>query len=166
MARGMNQSGMTMIELLVACFISLIFILAAGTGYIVNQKSYAANKEKLELQQNASHVMEIMERRIRESSRVLIKSPPDGIKTFDVLDSLVTSFNLQTSGGETKLREQGTILARQDLITLQFIPNSDGTVVQINLTLQDEQKNKVAIRGSATLRNHPKLRAFQPEDES
>jgi prepilin-type N-terminal cleavage/methylation domain-containing protein len=160
--RSLKQNGMTMIELMVACLISLIFILAAGTGYLVNQKSYAANKEKLELQQQASHVMEIMEKNIRESGRVFIKNPPNGIVAFDVDSIQVTSFNVTTSGSVSKLRQGGAVLVRQDLINLQFIPNFDTTVVQINLTLQDEKKNKVAIRGSATLRNHPKLRAFDP----
>jgi len=160
-----HDSGMTLIEVLVASFIALVFVLAAGTGYLVNQKSFAANREKLELQQQASLVMEIMEKKIREAGRAVIPNP-NRLQLYESystpINNYYTYFRLAASGSTTKLFEQTTVLARQQLINLQFIPNSDTTVVQIVLNLEDKNKNRVALRASAALRNHPKLRAATP----
>jgi Tfp pilus assembly protein PilW len=165
MAKRLSERGTTVIELLVACVVSIIFIMVAATGYLVNQKAYAANKDKLELQQAASHVMEIMERRIREAYDVDIPAGMNANNRITIKDengATVTLFRLNANGPEVRLFEVNTELARQDLINLQFIPNSDTTVVQIELNFQDMNLNKVAIRGSAALRNHPKLRYLEP----
>ena len=157
-----SQNGMTMIELMVASFIAVIFMLAAGTGYLVNQKAYRANREKLELQQTASHVMELMERNIRAAATALIANPPDRIQLFDLNGNEFARFRLNVSGGQAKLFETNALLAKQNLILLTFIPNADTSIVRINLNLEDENKNKVRIQASAALRNHVAMRNVDP----
>jgi prepilin-type N-terminal cleavage/methylation domain-containing protein len=157
-----NQHGMTMIELMVASFIAVIFMLAAGTGYLVNQKAYKANREKLELQQTASHVMELMERNIRAAATALIANPPERIQLFDLNGNEFARFRLNDSGGTAKLFETNALLAKQKLILLSFVPNADTSIVQINLNLEDENKNKVRIQASAALRNHVAMRNVDP----
>jgi prepilin-type N-terminal cleavage/methylation domain-containing protein len=158
-----NQRGMTMIELMVASFIAVIFMLAAGTGYLVNQKAYKANKEKLELQQTASHVMELMERKIRAAaSAKLVGSPADRIQLYGLDGIEYARFRLNVTGGTAKLFETNALLAKQKLILLTFTPNPDTSIVRISLNLEDVNKNKVKIEASAALRNHPKMRNTDP----
>jgi prepilin-type N-terminal cleavage/methylation domain-containing protein len=159
-----GQRGMTMIELMVASFIAVIFMLAAGTGYLVNQKSYKANREKLELQQTASHVMELMEKNIRAAATAIIGSPPDRIQLYDLNGAEFARFRLNVTGGTAKLFETDALLAKQKLILLSFVPNADTSIVRINLNLEDENKNKVRITSSAALRNHIKMRNVDPNN--
>ena len=78
-----NHRGMSMIEMMIALFISTVFMLAAGTAYLVNQKAYRANTEKLRLQQRAAEVLEIMEREIRKGASVTIPNGnSDRIQVF------------------------------------------------------------------------------------
>ena len=114
------------------------------------------------LQQTASHVMEIMERKIRSGARALIANP-NQIEVRDQAGSVITRFSLQVSGSVNKLFEGSTVLAPLKLDALTFTPNSDTTVVQIFLELEDPAYNKVSLKASAALRNHVKLRNLRPE---
>jgi type II secretory pathway component PulJ len=152
-----RSGGTTLLELMVACFIALIFTLAAGTAYLVNQKAYRRNQDKLALQQMVTQNMEIMERKIRSAARAGIVSSPARIRLFDRSGTEITNFKLQNWGVTNKLLEGSQVMAEQSLINLQFIPNADTTVVTVVLELQDAAKNKVALRSSATLRNHLKF---------
>ncbi len=152
-----NERGTTIVELAVASIIALIFIFAAGTAYIVNQKTYSRNDEKRKLQQTASYVMEIMERKIRSGARAAIANP-QRIQVFDKNGNEITRFRLQVTGTTARLFEQNSLIAQQDLIQLSFVPNSDTTEVTIFLEMQDSGKNKVAVKASAALRNHKLLR--------
>lgn len=159
-----GQRGMSMIELMVASFIAVVFMLAAATGYIVNQKAYKANRVKLELQQTASHVMEIMEKNIRAAASAAITNPPDRIQLFHRDGTEYTRFSLDDSAGVVRLlAADDALLASQKLTLLEFIPNEDTTVVQINLAFEDAYRNKVEMHTSAALRNHPLMRNIDPD---
>jgi prepilin-type N-terminal cleavage/methylation domain-containing protein len=159
-----SHSGMTMIELMVASFIAVIFMLAAGTGYLVNQKAYKANREKLELQQTASQVMELMQKNIRAAATATIGNPADRIQLFDLSGNEFARFRLNISGGTAKLFETDALLAQQKLILLSFVPNADTSSVTINLNLEDVNKNRVLINTTAALRNHIKMRNVNPNN--
>lgn len=152
-----NERGMTVLELLVASFISLVFVCAAGTSYLVNQKAYRQNDNKRILQQTTSQVMEIMERAIRGAAKAVIVGG-NQVTLYDASGAQTAQFRLAASSGVNKLFQQSTVLAPQRLTALSFTPNSDTTVVQVYLELQDDAFNKVAVISSAALRNHRKLR--------
>jgi Tfp pilus assembly protein PilE len=154
-----DAAGSTMIEMMVAGFISTVFILAAGTAYLVNQNNYRRNTEKLRLQQTATHAIEIMEKKIRMGTSVVIPVSADRIQVFDLNGNEITRFRLSNLGPNVKLFEQNSVLATQELIQLNFVqPNVKTATVLITLTLEDEFKNKVTLKASAALRNHPNLR--------
>jgi|GEM_PF-2711992 len=152
-----SQRGHTMIELMVSAFISTVFIMAAGTAYLVNQNAYRRNTEKLRLQQTATLAIEEMQKKIRSGARAATPTP-SRITVFDQAGVEITRFRLANSGLNVKLFEQNAVLAQQELITLTFVPNVDTTSVVITLTLEDNFKNRVTMRASAALRNHPNLR--------
>jgi hypothetical protein len=160
-----REDGFSIVEMAVSAVIATIFMLTAGTAYIVNQKSYKANDEKRELQQNVAHIMEMMERQIRGSARAVIPSPPNNnrVELLDTQDQVITRFRLNTVSGIDRIFQDNALLARQKLITLTFVPNHDTSTVTINLNLEDENFNKVAMKSSATLRNHIRMRnVFDP----
>lgn len=156
-ARLRSQRGHTMIEMMVSAFISSVFILAAGTAYLVNQSAYRRNTEKLRLQQTATLALEEMEKKIRSGARAATPSA-DRITVFDQAGVEITRFRLSNVGPNFRLYEQNAILAQQELITLSFAPNVDTTSIVITLTLEDDSKNRVTMRAAAALRNHPNLR--------
>ncbi len=148
-----SQRGHTMIELMVSAFISTVFIMAAGTAYLVNQSAYRRNTEKLRLQQSATLALEEMEKKIRSGARAAMPTT-DEIRIFDSVGNEITRFRLSNS----QLLEQGAVLAQQKLTALKFAPNADTTSVIITFTLEDNSKNRVSMRAAAALRNHPSLR--------
>jgi hypothetical protein len=158
-----SESGFSVVEMAVASFIALIFMLTAGSAYLVNQKAYKRNDEKRQLQQTVAQAMEIMERKVRSAAEATIPAPPNNnrITLLDRAGGTITTFRLQTVGSTDRLFEQSALLAQQKLIGLTFVPNSDTTKVIISLNLQDGNYNKVAMRSTATLRNHRKLRNRQ-----
>ena len=81
------------------------------------------------------------------------------IQVFDQAGTEITRFRLASSGSNVKLFEQNALLAQQELITLAFTVNTDSTVVNIQLTLEDKYKNRVTMRAAAALRNCQAARA-------
>jgi len=148
-----SQRGHTMIELMVSAFISTVFIMAAGTAYLVNQNAYRRNTEKLRLQQSATLALEEMEKKIRSGARAAMPTT-DEIRIFDLAGNEITRFRLSNF----QLLEQNAVLVQQKLTSLNFAPNTDSTSVIITLTLEDNSKNRVTMRAAAALRNHPNLR--------
>jgi len=154
-----SQRGSTMIELMVSAFISTVFILAAGTAYLVNQNAYQRNTEKLHLQQTATLVLEEMEKKIRSGALVLVPAgSPNRITVLDRNGVEITRFRLSNVGPNIKIFEKDAVLAQQELITLNFAPNADTTSVIITLVLEDKFKNRVSMKAAAALRNHVNLR--------
>jgi hypothetical protein len=151
------QRGSTMLEMILAAFISTVFLMAAGIAYLANQNSYRRNTEKLRLQQTATHALEIMERKIRMGTSVVVPSP-DRVQVYDRNGVEITRFRLSNLGPNVKLFEQNAVLAQQELIQLTFEPRSNNSTVIITLTLEDAYKNRVTMKASAALRNHPNLR--------
>lgn len=153
-----GHRGVTLIELLVASFIALIFTMAAGTAYLVNQDAYRRNEGKLELQRMVTQSMEIMERRIRSAARAAVPNvTPPRIELYDRSGASITRFRMQALGATNKLFEGSQLMAEQALINLRFTPNADTSVVTIFLEMRDTSMNRVALQSSATLRNHPKF---------
>jgi hypothetical protein len=123
----------------------------------VNQNSYRRNTEKLRLQQTATLALEEMEKKIRIGARAGIPAA-NRITIYDQAGVELTRFRLSNIGPNFKLFEQNSVLAQQELITLSFVPNRDTTAIVITLTLEDNYKNRVTMRGSALLRNHLDMR--------
>ena len=63
--RRRAQSGMTVLEVLVAAALFSIFLAAAMSFYLVHQRASARGQEKVEVQQNARVALTIMAREIR-----------------------------------------------------------------------------------------------------
>jgi len=60
-----NESGFTIVELMISMFIGMVVIVAVYSAYIIQQRSYVTQDQVVEMQQNIRAGLDIMTREIR-----------------------------------------------------------------------------------------------------
>ena len=60
-----NESGFTIVELMISLFIGMVVIVAVYSAYIIQQRSYVTQDQVVEMQQNIRAGLDIMTREIR-----------------------------------------------------------------------------------------------------
>jgi prepilin-type N-terminal cleavage/methylation domain-containing protein len=83
--RRRAQSGMTVLEVLVAAALFSIFLAAALSFYLVHQRASARGQEKIEVQQNARVALTVVAREVRMAGYdldavIAAQSPPSAIQ--------------------------------------------------------------------------------------
>ncbi len=146
--------GYTTIELLIASFISLFVVIAAGTVVFTNQRSFKQGGNKLAMQGEASRSVEQIERDVRHARWVDYGSVSD-ITLYDQAGDLIHRYYLAGSGLDARVMQDNQPLVDDTCTLLHFEINPDTTTVVIQLQLQDPAQNKVRVDSKASIRNRP-----------
>ena len=91
-ARRKRSRGISLLELLLAVGSGGVVIFAMVTVYLVGFDSWSSSARRASAQQEASTAMEIMARKVRPASRVIVAGSPDSL-----------ALQLNTSGGAVSL---------------------------------------------------------------
>jgi len=150
-ARG-HERGFTTMEFLIAGFLAFIVVLALGRVILVNQQSWERGRDKTELQQNATEVLEWMARSVRAARTLNVVSSSE-FRTYDETGALVHTYRRVAVSGVNRLQQDGTDLV--DRLCTQFVvvPNADTTTVRLTLELEDNSGNRVGAETRASIRN-------------
>jgi type IV pilus assembly protein PilW len=99
MNRGKNiasQSGVTLVELMIALTISLIIMLGVGTVYLSNKKSFKLQEEFARLQENGRYAVNYMARFVRDAGYAGCASGTVGAITNDLNNPNDVTWNFET----------------------------------------------------------------------
>jgi prepilin-type N-terminal cleavage/methylation domain-containing protein len=147
-----RRAGFTIVELMIALFISLIVVLAIGHIMLVNQASWRRGCDKVYLQQNATEALECMAQSIRSARDLRVVSATQ-FQTYDDVGVLEHTYRrYQTSTGP-RLQEDSRNLSEQDCSAFACTANADTTSVTISLQLQNQDGELVTRETRVTQRN-------------
>jgi type II secretory pathway pseudopilin PulG len=130
-----RQSGLTMIELLVALSLAVIVVIAVGSVYLTNQRSFRQGREKLLTQQNLSWCMEEVARDLRRAWRA-DRVNAQKIVLYDTDGLVFATWELGSEGGQDRLLRNGTAQAPEQCTALAFTvaaPDTDDRVRMDNV---------------------------------
>jgi prepilin-type N-terminal cleavage/methylation domain-containing protein len=150
--RSANRKGFTMIELMVALFLSLIVIFAIGKILTSSQKAWSWGRDKAVLQANSTEALEWMARSIRAARRLQVVSTSE-FRTYDENGALVHTFQRATVGGVGRLQQDGSNLVARTCTAFNVTPDPDTTSLSLTLELQDDSGNKIREVTRAAIRN-------------
>jgi type II secretory pathway component PulJ len=148
-----RREGFTMMELMIALLIAFIVVLAIGKLMVVNQTSFGQGREKAQLQQNATEVLDRIARSVR-GARTLDLVGPDEFRTYDAAGSLAHTYRrIQEGGLPGILQQDGRPLTSQECTIFACSMNDDETMLTLDLELRDAVGNIVNRTTRITVRN-------------
>ena len=150
--RRRGRTGFTMIEMVVALFISLIVVAALGKVMLVNSRSWKLGNEKVLLQTNVSDAVDRMSRSIRSARRLQVISATE-FRTYDTAGALKHTYRRYQTAGGLRLQEDGLDLTPQACNSFACTANADTTSLTISLQLQNADGELVARQTRITVRN-------------
>lgn len=140
-----NHIGFTLTELLTAVSISTIILIIAGMIIRSSISSWKRGQRKIGLDNDAAYAVSMMERHLRESSRVEIAENGERIDIFTIgNDSPVRSFYKSNDNLMTENLVAGTsmyIISEASVTGLTFSTGTINTAISLELSLRDEEKN-------------------------
>jgi Tfp pilus assembly protein PilV len=150
--RGRRGSGgFTLVELMIASFLSLVVVLAMGRIIQQNVRSWQQGRDKALLQQNVTEALEWMSRWVRASRTIQVVSSSE-FRCYDETGTLTHTFKrVATNGG--RLRQDGIDLVDRTCTSFTVTPDADTTRIRLALELEDNASNRVAATTRATIRN-------------
>ncbi len=150
--RVRRQAGYTILELVIALFLTLLVALAAGAIVLTNQSSFRQGQGKLVMQQEATRAVEQIARDIRRA-RWMDSATPDQLILLGSDGTQFRAYGRGVSDGVQKVLQDGAPLADQECTELLFETNADTTSVFIVLELRDAADNRVKMETTAAIRN-------------
>ncbi|MBC8423605.1 prepilin-type N-terminal cleavage/methylation domain-containing protein [bacterium] len=129
-----RQSGISLIELMVAIMASGIVLFALGNIVVVNQQAMKRSQERVALQSHATVVMSRMARAVRGANRIEVT----GANTFRLRDlngALTSTFQLTGTADGPRLQMDGVDMAEIDCTRFAVTTNVDTTSVTLDLEL-------------------------------
>ena len=151
MRRGRSK-GFTMIEMMVAIFLSLIVIFAIGSILTASQRAWAWGRDKAVLQANSTEALEWIARSVRASRSLQVVSA-DQFSTYDENGALVHTYRRFMVDGVGRLQEDGADLVARTCNRFTVTPDPDTTSLTLALELQDASGNSILAMTRAAIRN-------------
>jgi Tfp pilus assembly protein PilW len=152
--RARRQSGYTILELVIALFLTLLVALAAGAIVLTNQSSFRQGQGKLTMQQEASRSVEQIARDVRRARWIDYDAgSPDELVLVGADSTAFRTYERGLSNGVQKVLQDGAPLADMECTELSFAANADTTSVLIVLELRDAADNRVKVQSTAAIRN-------------
>jgi type II secretory pathway component PulJ len=152
MTGARRGGGFTIIELMIACFLSLVVVLAMGRIIQQNVISWQQGRDKAVLQQNVTEALEWMSRWVRSSRSITVVSASE-LRCYDETGALTHTFRRTVVGGEGRLQQDGADLVDRVCPSFTVTPDTDTTRLTLALQLQDPAGNLVAATTRAAVRN-------------
>ena len=149
--RKSGSAGYTLLELMVAGFLSLFVLLALGKLILVNQQSWEWGRDKSVLQQNASLTLERVSARVRAARTIAVVDSTE-FRCYDATGSLTDVFRrVVNSGG--RLQHNGLAMVDRDCPAFVVTTDDDTTSVTVQLVLADNSGERVTALTRAAIRN-------------
>ena len=147
-----NQSGLTIVELMVGIVIGAILALTLGTMLVYIFAAWRNNSDQVELQRDATFAMDMISRAIRPAANHLIEIPDPAHSTVSSMKIDTESFYLGGTNGKDLILASATgnqVLIRDRVASLTFTHNSPGGSISIQMNLAEGREtltvNNVAI---------------------
>ena len=150
--RAVDRKGFTIIEMLVAIFLSLILIFAIGRILTSSQRAWSWGRDKAVLQANSTEALEWMARSVRAARRLQVISGAE-FRTYDENGALVHTYKRSIVGGVGRLQQDGSNLVSRACTAFSVVPDPDTTSLSLTLELQDDSGNKIREVTRAAIRN-------------
>ncbi|HPF71537.1 MAG TPA: prepilin-type N-terminal cleavage/methylation domain-containing protein [Candidatus Krumholzibacteria bacterium] len=152
-ARRPARGGFTIVEMVIALMIALIVVLAMGRLLVVNQNAWNDGRDKAQLQQNLSEVLDRMVRSVRGARTVAVVDAGE-FRTYDAAGGLVHTYALVRVGDlPGVLQEDGVALTTRRCAAFTCAANGDNTSLTLAVTLLDDADNEVSRTTRVTIRN-------------
>ena len=160
--RPVTNAGMTMVEVLIAGFISAVVLLAAFTMYLTSMETWDVSGARLALQRNGDRAVKKIAFDIRRGDTVIVGADSTSIAvTRTMAGATATLATYALTGDQEVMNQHGTVLAG-DVTDLRF-STSNGAKVWISMTLTDDMgttavpfdDQRVQINSVAVCRNEP-----------
>lgn len=149
--RKSGSAGYTLLELMVASFLSLFVLLALGKLILVNQQSWEWGRDKSVLQQNASLTLERVSARVRAARTIAVVDSTE-FRCYDATGSLTDVFRrVVNSGG--RLQHNGLAMVDRECPAFVVTTDDDTTSVTVQLVLADNSGERVTALTRAAIRN-------------
>jgi len=149
-ARDGRAGGYTMIELLVACFLALIVVLALGRIILANQRAWGWGRDKAILQANVTEAVETMGRAVRAADSLVFVSATEFHTYFD--GSVAQRFKLATVNGEGRLQQNGANVVDRRCTLFSVTGDPEARSATVNLEFEDKSGNRISARSRAAVR--------------
>lgn len=151
--RWQDQSGVTLIEFMVAIVLSGLVALAAGFIYLTSERSFRQGRDKLLTQQNAAWCLEEMSRDLRVAGRTELLNASHAV-LYDAAGNNFATWKLGSEGGLNRVMRNDEPVVPEECTLLEFgYWNADSSTVFLNFELADEGINRVRMDSRVTLRN-------------
>lgn len=142
-----DQRGVTLTELMISIFISLIVVMALGRLVMLNSESFTSSSDRTDLQQSTSFVLERMAKAVRQAHGLQVNNS----RSFNTLDAgggLAAAFQRASSSGTPRIQMNGMDLAGYECTFFNVIADADTTslILEIELTGDDGVSNRTLTR--------------------
>jgi Tfp pilus assembly protein PilW len=152
MRRRRPSAGLTLIELMIAVFLTALVAVIAGVIYLANQRSWDQGKDKLIMQQEATRCVETVARDVRAARWIDFVDATE-IRVYDRTGTEFRHYELGATAGGNRVLQNGSPLVDLLCTELTFTTNADTTVLGIALELEDGAENRVKVESRAAVRN-------------
>lgn len=135
------QSGLTLVELMIAIFISSVVVLALGRFVVSHERMIIGGRNQAYLQQEMSRMFDTLGRDIH-SSHAVYANGTSQFSTYDRDGSVLHVYAKTASGGSYRLTRDGTALTDRACRMLNITTDADSTVLDLSLSLADVSGNQ------------------------
>ncbi len=139
-ASNINKKGFTLVELMITMVISLIIMGAIFSAYQIQQKTYAAQNQVTEMQQNIRVAMDFLLREIRMAGYDPAQNVMKESNNYGILEATIGRFKFLQD-----LNSDGDTSDANETITFGFSNTNDSGVVA------GTGANGIAVGGAAEL---------------
>ncbi|MDP6797785.1 MAG: hypothetical protein QGG33_08170 [Candidatus Krumholzibacteria bacterium] len=146
-----NEKGFSVMELMVACSLAILVMMGLGHLMLGNQAAWNWGMSKLELQQEASRVLDRMSHSLRAADGISLLNGSE-FKTLDPGETVLHHYRRVASGSQYRLQENGTDMQDSDCTVFSVSANSDSSLLTLSLELLDEAGNRVSSMTMVSLR--------------
>lgn len=157
--RSPGNSGLTMLEVVIAGIIGAIILLAAFTMYLTSMETWDLSGARLALQRNGDRAVKQIAFDIRRGDQVIVGPDSTSIAVTRTIGGVTATVATYALSGSDVINEHGTVLTG-NVTSLRF-SSGNGRKVWISMTLEDDMgttalpfdDQRVEINSVAVCRN-------------
>ncbi len=138
--RRRGQSGLTLIEMVIAIMASTILVLALSRMAVSNQRLIVGGRDQAVLQQEMARLIETVSRDIHVAHAVAASGDAE-FRTFDASGAVLHVFRLDSAGAAARFQRDGVALTDRICAALSITTNADSTALALDLSLADDEGN-------------------------
>ena len=146
------QKGFTLLELVVAGFLSMIVVFGLGNLILANQRAWEWGREKVEMQQNTARAMDKMTASVRSAFSITVPSTT-WFYTRDENGVQMHEYRLAGSGDAARLTEDGVPLTEYTCTGFSISSVSYNTCLTFTVEFEDETGDRIETVAAASIRN-------------